>query len=373
MRPVSDAFLRILRGSHVPIFRATLCEDFQTGVSPVGLDLPVLGGDVRIDASADVRSTLDLTTTPEWWSDDPDAPLTPYGPEAYVERGVLGGGGAREWVGLGYFRVESTEQDEVPNGDVRVPGKDRMAGIIEARLEAPVQFLPGASVADVFGQLVLEVYPAAVIEYDFDADATTFPGSHIADEDRFEFLDDIVTALGKTWYWDYRGVLVVKDAPNLAAPVWQVTHGADGVLVEMSRERTRDGVYNAVVATGEATEGDPVRAVARDMNPSSPTYWLGRFGKVPRFFSSPLLTTQLGTATAAQKILTRAIGLPYRIDFAAIANPALEALDPVYVSYDDEGRAQVHALEKLTIPLSVNQAMTASTKDKTDLTIEVTG
>lgn len=372
MRPVSDAFLRILRGSHVPIFRATLVTSYQDGINPAGTDIPIDSGDVTFDASADVRATLDLTVPAEYWPETASDPLSPYGNELYIERGVLAGGGQRQWVGLGYYRIESVEQDEVPDGLVRVPGKDRMAGIIDARLEAPVQFAAGASVQAVFDQLVGEVYPDATIEFDFDAGATTFPGSHIADEDRHEFLDNLVTGLGKTWYWDYRGYLVVRDAPDPGKPVWDVTHGEGGVLVKLGQERTRENVYNIVVVNGDSpSTGTPVRAVARDANPNSPTYYLGRFGKVPRFFSSQLITTQLGAATAAQKILKRAIGLPYSINFTAIANPALEVLDPVLVTYSDSGRDQVHALEKIRIPLSVDQPMTASTKDKTNLTVEV--
>lgn len=368
MRPVSDAFLRILRGSHVPIFRATLVTTYQTGIAPTGLDVPILDGDVTFDASADVRASLDLSIPGDFWSQ-----VDPYGDEIYVERGVLAGGGQRQWVGLGYYRVESTEQQEVPDGDVRITGADRMAGIIDARLEAPVQFTASTTVAQVFDRLVHEAYPAATIEYDFDAATTQLAGTHIAEDERFDFLDDIVTALGKVWYWDYRGVLVVRDAPTPSATVWDVTHGANGVLVTLSRERSRDRVYNIVVATGESESGVPVRAVARDANPTSPTFYLGRFGRVPRAFSSPLLTTQLGAATAAQKILTRAIGLPYSITLGAVPNPALEVLDPLFITYADNAQAEVHALERLRIPLSVDGAMVGSTKDKTDIDVQVDG
>lgn len=371
MRPVSDAFLRILRGSHVPIFRATLCTTFQTGTAPTGAVLPIADGDVTFDASADIRGSLDMSIPPEYWPEAPSDPLSPYGNEVYIERGLLAGGGQRIFVGLGYYRINSVEQDDVPLGDVRIMGSDRMAAVVDARLEQPVQFGSTATISQVFTQLITEVFPAAVIEYDFDAVGTQLAGPHILDEDRFEFLDDLVTALGKVWYWDYRGVLVVRDAPNPTAPVWQVTHGADGVLVSLSRERNRDGVYNIVVATGEAGTGTPVRAVARDADLNSPTYYLGRFGKVPRFFSSPLLTTQLGAATAAQKLLTRAVGLPYSINFGAVPNPAIEVHDPIYVSYSDNAQSEVHVIERLRLPLSVDGVMTGSTKNKSDLNIEV--
>ncbi|MBN9739515.1 hypothetical protein DMP23_00075 [Amycolatopsis sp. A1MSW2902] len=62
--------------------------------------LPIIGGDVTTDMTADVQSTLALTTVYPWPA-DPFAAGTPYGQEVYVERGIEYGLGTREWVGLG--------------------------------------------------------------------------------------------------------------------------------------------------------------------------------------------------------------------------------------------------------------------------------
>ena len=372
MRPVSDAFLETLRGSHRMVARAKVVTGFPTGVNPDGEPVPILDGDVVFDASAKIRSTLDLTVPGTYWPDTPDALLAPYGNELFIERGIVVAGGSATWVSQGYFRIETPEQDEAPDGVVRVAAKDRMAGIIDARLEAPIQFLPNTSVQTVFNTLVLDVYPTATIEFDFDAAATTFPGNHVCERDRYEFLAEIVKALGKIWHWDYRGVLVVRDAPSPASPVWEVNAGRRGVLVSMGRERTREGVYNAYVAQGEAPGTDTVvRAVARDLTPSSPTRWGGPFGKVPAFFSSPFITTQGQAAAAAAAMLRRQVGLPYSVNFASVPNPALEPLDPVRLVYSPRKRAEVHVLDRITIPLTADRALTASTRDQSGLDVEV--
>lgn len=372
MRPVSDAFLRTLRGSHRMDARATVVSGFPTGVNPTGEVVPIESGDVQFDASAKIRSTLDLAVPGTYWPDEPTDLLNPYGNEVFVERAVVLGGGQRVWVSQGYFRIESPEQDNAPDGLVRVAAKDRMAGIIDARLEAPIQFGPNTSVASVFTTLVLDVYPTAAIEYDFDAGAVTFPGNHLAEEDRHGFLAEIVRALGKVWFWDYRGVLRVEDAPSAAVPVWEVNAGEDGVLVTLSRERTREGIYNAVVAVGEAPGGGtPVRAVARDLNLASPTRWGGPFGKVPRYYSSPFITTTEQASTAAAAMQRRVLGLPYSVTFESVPNPALEPLDPVRITYSSRKRAEVHVIEKLTIPLTADRVLTASTRDQTDLDVAV--
>src|SRR5690606_40655880 len=78
--PVSARLLSTLHGSHTAVLHARLVEPGQTGVDPVGVDIPIRAGDVQLSATADVRSTLDLTTVARW--PDRQAPmLAPYGTE----------------------------------------------------------------------------------------------------------------------------------------------------------------------------------------------------------------------------------------------------------------------------------------------------
>jgi hypothetical protein len=214
------------------------------------------------------------------------------------------------------------------------------------------------------------VYPLATVEWDDDTESDTLGRSLIAEEDRHGFIDEMVRALGKTWHWDHRGILVIKDPPDPGSPVWEVNHGAGGVLVEMSRRLTREGVYNAVVASGEAGDtAAPVRAVAVDNNPNSPTYFRGRFGPVPRYFSSPFLKTQAQAAAAATNMLRQQLGLPYRVDLSLVPNVALEPFDPVLLRYSDRDGAEVHVLERLGIPLVPDQTMAAATREQTVILI----
>src|SRR5690606_17954166 len=135
-------------------------------------------------------------------------------------------------------------------------------------------------------------------------------------------LEDLVTSVGKVCWWDHRGVLVIRTPPDPAVPVWDIAHGRDGVLVSIARELSREGVYNAVVARGEGADTEtPIQAVAVDDNPASPTYWHGPFGKVPRFYSSPLITDVAQAASAAASLLKRSLGLPYSVSFGAVVNP----------------------------------------------------
>lgn len=368
MKTITAAFASSIRGSHQMVARARVVSEFQTGVNPSGVEIPILSGDVQMDASSSVRGTLDLTTIGEW-PDKSTSLLAPYGNEIFVERGIILANGEAEYVPLGYFRIYSPEQYDAPDGSIRISAKDRMSGVIDARLFYPRQFTAGTSLGDIFLDLVREVYPDAVIEWDDSTNTETLTRSQIAEEDRYGFLNDLVTSYGKVMYFDHRGVLVIKSPPSSKVSVFTVNHGRNGVLVSVSRQLTREGVYNAVVALGEATDAEePVRAVVVDSNALSPTYFYGNFGKVPRFYTSPFIATEAQAIAAATSILSKELGLPYNVDFTSVPNPALEPLDPVKITFP-QGRAEVHIIERITIPLDATGVLQADCRQGTTISI----
>ena len=374
MRPVSSKFLQTLRGSHLAVYRARLYGEFLIGTNaPGGIEIPILGGDVRYSATADIRSTLSLTTS--WaWPTSATWTIAPYGNWLYVERGIAYGNGQREWVGLGWYRIDTIEQDETPDGVITISGSDRNAGLKDARFESPQQFASTLTNGDVVNSLIWGVYFfAGIIEWDDTAVRDdTINRTIIAEDNRLGTLNDLLTSLGKIGYWDHRGIFVIKTPPDVTgAPSWTIDAGTNGVLVQMSRGLTREGVYNAVIATGEAGDTTaPARAVARDLNPLSPTYYNGGFGKVPRFYSSPFITTNLQAQTAADALLRQQLGLPYQVDLSSIANPALEPYDVLEVSYPVTGRsrtlrAETHVIDEVTIPLAPTSPVVLKTREQT--------
>lgn len=327
-------------------------------------EIPITTGDVTFDATADIQSTVDLSTMYPF-PDNASGLLAPYGNELYVERGITYGDGSTEWVGQGYYRIYSVDQDEAPDGEVKVAGRDRMSGIIDAKREAPFEFGTGTSVGAAFDFAVGEVYPTAVIEYDFDEAATLFTTTHILDEDRYAFLKAIADSLGKVMFFDYRGYLQVVSAPDPVTPVFTVNHGDQGVAISISRSLDREGAYNAFVVLGEQVgEDPPVRAVAYDLNPASPTYWNGPFGKVPSKTTNSFVTTPQQAQDAADAMLARTMGVPYSVDFTMVPNTALEVRDSIKVAYSDTHRQEIHVIETMRIPLDAETPMTGTTRQQ---------
>lgn len=362
MRPVSERFLATVRGSHRMIARARIVSGEPVGVDPDGVEIPIVSGSIRYDLAGDVRGTLDLTTAGRW-PDSPGDALTPYGDEVFVERGIDYGDGTREWVSQGYYRIYSVEQQAAPKGTIRLTGRDRASKLIDDRLLSPYQFSASASVAGVVDYLVRQTFADPVIYFDWQADDEQLGADHVVERDRWAFLRELAAAYAKDLYYDYRGYLVMADAPDPTAPVFRVNRGRDGVLTSVSRSLTRDGVYNIVVAQGEPVgEAPPVRGVAYDAAPSSPTYWRGKFGRVPRFFTSSFLKTEQQCVTAARKMLDDVAGLPYAVSFGMVPNPALEVGDPVEIVVEPDGTSQTHVIDTLTLPLDPATPVTATTR-----------
>jgi hypothetical protein len=348
------------------VARVRVCTTFQTGTAPTGTFIDITDGDVTLSAHDSIRSTVELVTPGASMWPKPSKPLLfPYGNELFVERGVKYGNGSTEWVSLGYFRIQEPDQADAPLGPIRLSGRDRMAGIVDGRMMEPCQFTANLTYGAVVSQLVLQIYPSATIQWD---SGSTDPIGRdlIAETDRYGFLDELITGLGKIWYWDYRGILVITNQPTVASPVFDITAGANGVLCKLSRKITRTGVFNAIVATGEGADTSvPVRAVAIDNNPASPTYYYGPFGPVPDFISSPSITGDAQATAAAIAALTKQLGLRYEINFAAVPNPALEPWDAVRVRSAVSESVEFHTLERLTIPLTAAAPMTATTREQT--------
>lgn len=364
-------FDALIRGSHTARFRAVLTEGFQTGSDPTGRILRVLNGDVEYDASADVRSTGGVTVKHDW-PNARDLSFAPYGQsEVFLARGVEQGAAGTLWAPMGFYRISKTAQADASQGPLALDLDDRMATIIDSRFTQPRQWLVGTLVGDIINEIVLEVYPNAVIVWDDLAYLAELGRSLIVEESRLEVIKTIADGLGKICYWDEIGRLIFKDIPSESDIIWTVNAGPDGVMVRSNRSLSRDGVYNAVVVTGEGADDiEPVRAIAFNDQESSPTYFGGPFGRIPRFYSSSFITTQPQAEGAAVNLLRQSLGAPYDVGLAAVPNPALRPYDVIRVVYND-GTREVHIVDRVSIPLDTDSTINIATRQSTIIHVGV--
>lgn len=372
MATVAD-FAPLVSGSHTARFRCRVVSGFPTGEDPVGDDLRVVDGTVSFDATAEVRAAGEITVV-EPWPGARDLSLAPFGTEVFLARGVDRGGDGILWAPLGYFRITATGQGDAARGPLSLTLDDRMATIIDSRFMEARQWAQGTQVGDIVNEIVTEVYPNAVITWDDNSDTFTLGRTLIADEQssRYDILLDLADGLGKLVFWDTTGELVFIDAPDEETVDWDVRANENGgVMVNADRSLTRIGIYNAVVATGDGLDDlPPVRAVATNSQSNSPTRFGGPFGRIPRFYNSPFITTQEQANGAAESILRRSLGAQYDVNFSSVPNPALKPRDVVRLTYND-GNREVHIIETVEIPFNVETPLSATTRQSTVVFVSV--
>jgi len=214
-----------------------------------------------------------------------------------------------------------------------VTGYDRMWLLNRFRFTAPYTIPKGATVTDAIVQLLTNKMPANRLQMSIpDLPYTT--GLVVWDEQDApaDKANDLAEAAGLALYADPMGVIVARPEPTVDDDtVWSYVEGPGSMLMPWpSEELSGEDAENAVVVTGEPQDGSaPVRGYAENTNPDSALY-AASAGVIPRFFSSPLITTA-GQANLAAATIQAKLGLADTVLLSAVVHPALESGDVVYV------------------------------------------
>lgn len=352
MRNVSEQLAAMLNESH----QVTVALACYYDGRPVADEVPVTEGSLEIDGTAAVPGQLSATL-PRYLHNpvdgteidllpttDDDAPLGCAGTQVAVMYSVqLPGEEKRESVDLGWYRISSWEEGD---GTVSITATSLEAIIEEARLLTPVTIAKNTAFSAAAKTLVDGLLPLKVTAN--PAKTTTMDPF---EEDRLEALTALVTAWPARMFVNSAGVLEIAPPINDATDpiVATLTDGEGGTVITSPTSGSRDGVYNAVKASGEA-DGDvaPVSAVA--YLSSGPRRWNGPYGNIPYFYSSPLLTTRAQCAAAARTRLQtlQVIAEPIEVEIAP--DPRLEPGDVVRVNH--HGWTRLIRIDSISLPLS---------------------
>jgi hypothetical protein len=355
MLPRTARFDQVITESHQMVASADILSN---GVV-VASGLPIKSGTVTADRNSFSRRTLtcEIVGT-QWVPKTATDPLTIYGNEIRIWRGVQYPDGGTELVPAGVYGIRSVDVLD-PSGVTTVTGIDRCKTIAEARFVTPYTVLAGASSIGTIGQLLKVVPQAALV---VDPTLADLPMQQVVyDRDRAMAVVDIATALGGEVFSDAWGNFVLQPVPDASnLPVATLAAGPGGVVVSSKRTSTRDAGYNAVIANS-ATTTTTATAVVVDDDPTSPTYFYGPYGQVPVFYTSSLLTSNDQCAIAANGILQDLLGVAKSVNLTAVPNPALEPGDVIRCVFTD-GTAEQHVIDQLSFGLTAADPMTANTR-----------
>lgn len=333
--------------------------------------LPFIDGSVRATLNSRVARVLTLSVDRSWFplttsgAIDTGGLLAPFGNRLRAYRGIVYGDGTIVQFPVFYGRIEQVQMSRA--GSVSVSGNDLAADVVDAQFETPTSSNPANTISQEFRRLVLGALPDATFG---TSDLTGAKIAPIAwQNDRAQALDDMSATVSMMWYpladgsfvqrytpWTEPGLtpqLTLSDGTGSAA-------GANNSVADWTITVSRTGVYNTVVFTAERQDGSPpVYATVRDLVPTSPTYYLGNFGRKPLLIQNQAALTQSQCKAAAQSALKAATAITQTWDpVSVIADASLELGDVISMSAD--GAVSTQVVAGFTLPLRETGDMSLS-------------
>lgn len=371
MRPASSAFLEAVAQQQTLSTRAVLFD--PRGGSQ---EIEITDGSVTLDATSAIRGSAELTVVlADLVPASAGDPLTPYGSEIQIWRGLTLPDLSEELMSLGRFGLNDVDVSDAGDSlEIRLTLYDRAKEISEDTFEEPYQVPAGSLFTEAILDVVRRTFPD-VVHSGFENPDGSPTISYLTpivlateeQTDPWEFAQLMAMSIGCDLYHDGDGVLVLRSAGDLTVQA-TVAEGENGVLVRVAKKWTREGVHNRWIVTGESSGETTVRGVATDDDPSSPTYYYGPFRRKPRFETLEYIDTldvdhaRQQVQEVAEMLKARELGKTQALDFGSIVNPALEPDDVVRVTREQSKIDEDHVLDQVVIPLGPDQEMTALTR-----------
>lgn len=338
MWPVSARFLAAVKAPHAVVSAAEL---FTAGrLVADSSQVRIVSGSVKVDATAATRRSFDSLQLSV-----PDAllptllhrtALDPYGNEITLSRGVRYADGSVELVPQGVFRIESTAVADGPAGsrEVTLGGFDRSYSISQNGWDMPYLIGAGTLVTDAIADIIQNRLPGTTVINLVPSAVTT--ATHLLDESSDPWVDGVqmlALLIGAQAYFDVLGRFVIAPVPDPSPPpVLTLSEGPGCVITELGRTYDASTARNKVILTCENGQGTPLRAVATDTDPASPTYINGPFGVRTLRESMNAAASQAALSTAARARLLQVAGVSEAPTMKIVPNPALDVGDVVQVT-----------------------------------------
>lgn len=274
--------------------------------------------------------------------------LTPFGTRVEVELGLELLDGSVSTVPYGTYEVASSRTRTEAGARVVDVGLVDISDRVERyRFEEPLTIASGADLAAMVNAVVTDrvgVNPSVSntgaslgANRQFGLSPETGPWSEIL---------DVLAGFSRVAWYDRVGAIQIGSLTPDAATAYPLD-----LLTSLSADfDTRPP--NVIVVRGEPQSGAaPVQAVALDSDPSSPTYagtgpGTSPYGRVTKFFTSPLIETLGQAQSSADTILSQNVGAGATYTLVRPYDPTVDAGDVVNVG------GSALAVDAVTMPLA---------------------
>lgn len=361
MLPSTPAYKLALRQTHRRVSRFTVRR--PDGVL-LAENVPIGGGVVTAQLTSRVTRTATFTASNEWFPVEPDDPMSPYHAIVEIRTGIAYPSGEEELFRIFTGRVYEATQNE--DGQVSFRADDLAADVLAADFEQPENSVLGRSTVFEMQRLIGDGYEWAVFGTNDVTDA--FVPRLSWDDDRGKALDDLGSTVGGRWYALGDGSFVVRrNNYTDVSPVISLSDGPGGTISSARIILTADGAYNSIVVTAERPDtATPIRVTERDLNPSSPSYFGGLFGKRVRKIRSQESLAFFDAQRVARSQLAASRALQRQWALSMVPDMTLEPGDVAGMEW--RGLRDTQVIDSLSYPLSPQASMTVSARSSVETT-----
>lgn len=313
--------------------------------------VPVKAGSVTWTTSQQVQGTLSLTVprigaagqdedSRDWTPLAPDSPLAAMGQVLHVQVTVASLVSADRWdIPLGRFLIT---QWEVGATDIRITGKSLFQHLEDDRLTSPTAPYSGGTLASELRRLV-GGHMGVIVS---DALTNRPCPSMSWGESRIDAVYEIADAWPARLREGPDGVLyVLPPIPTITErPETILTDGEAGTVIGVTRQGSRAGIFNRIVARGQEQDdaGQPRFQAIVDQT-TGPLRTSGPYGVITKFFSSPLITSKAAAFDSAVTMLATSVRQKTTVPVTHAPNPTLTLDTPVEViTANIDGAAKIN-------------------------------
>ena len=267
-----------------------------------------------------------------------------------------------EWVPLGTFFTDNLEIGESTGGAVvwQLAALDESSRAMTP-FESP-RFVPvGTPIQQAVPSIIAAVWPK--MQFALAASKFTTPNLLLTeDANPWDEAMRLAQASGNDLYLRRDGVCAMGArpytiSPNPVDPILEFVEGQTATFFDPKR-RVNTRPPNVIVVVGTNSQAPGVRAEAADMDPYSPTYSQGPYGRVVEVVRSELVVSLDQARAYASLLLSLRLGPQDEATFSCVPNPAIDEADTVTITRARLGMNRERRLvSHLEIPLDVKTPM----------------
>lgn len=348
--PVSSRWEKFIRRGYAPVTRVDIR---MPGEGTIFSNLPVSSGSISVSRGNSYRTSGSIVVPdPDLFpAINEDSVLAPYGAEIVINTGIQYPEGTLELIPVGVFPIEDADGSEAAGNVTSISFYDRAKRCENADFIEPKDY-GGVLVQEAIEDEVLYAAPFFndpiewTVSFDPELENHHLPHGTVLEGNRWAFVTELAESIGADIFFYRDGNVRVVPVPGIYGYAetpehdWVIDAGADGVLIDLKRSISRDGVFNGVVVTGSA-DGDREQpwAFVTDDHPDSRTKFGGPFGKsITRIDNSDLTTSEQCRIQALAE-LRDLTGLQSSVDLDCVGNPAIDVGDIILargLTGDDE-------------------------------------